>query len=213
MTVVGIVGRVKHAQLKEENSQVLPMGYLAYRERPNRHIAVVVKTTLPPETLVSAARQQVAAIDPVLPIYDVRTLAAMRAENIAPDRMNLTLLGGAAVIALALAVVGIYGVLAFAVAQRRREIGIRLALGAQRGNVMSLILGQGMRLVSIGTVLGLVGAVGFGRILASLHYRVEATDLLTFTVVPAILTGAAAFACALPARRASRLDPVELLRT
>ena len=213
MTVVGIVGRVKHAQLREENSQVLPMGYLAYRERPNRHIAVVVKTTLPPETLVSAARQHVAAIDPPLPIYDVRTLAAMRADSMAPERMNLMLLGVAAVIALALAVVGIYGVLAFAVAQRQREIGIRLALGAQRGNVMSLILGQGMRLVLIGTVLGLVGAVGFGRILASLLYQVEATDLLTFTIVPAILFGAAAFACALPARRAARLDPVELLRT
>jgi putative ABC transport system permease protein len=213
LTVVGVVGRVKHETLREENSKVLPMAYLPYRERPNRHIAVVLKTTLRPETLLTASREQVAAIDPGLPVYDARTLAEMRRDNIAPERMNLTLLGLTAAIALALAVIGIYGVVAFAVAQRQREIGIRLALGAQRGNVMGLILGQGMRLVLIGTVLGLVGAFGFSRVLAGLLYQVTPTDLLTFTIVPLILMGAAAFACVLPARRAAHFDPVELLRS
>lgn len=213
MTVVGVAGRVKQEKLREENAKVLPMAYLPFRERPNRHIVVVVKTTHSPETLVTASRKQVAAIDPGLPIYDVRTLAAMRAANIAPERINMTLLGVAAVIALVLAVIGIYGVVAFGVARRQREIGIRMAMGARRGNVMGLILSQGMKLVLIGIGVGLVGAFGLSRVLAGLLYQVETTDLLTVTLVPAFLVGAAALACALPACRAARLDPVELLRS
>jgi ABC-type antimicrobial peptide transport system permease subunit len=212
MTVVGVVGRVKQEKLREDNAKVLPMGYLAYRERPNRHVAIVVKTTLPPETLARASREQLAAIDPSLPIYEVQTLTQMRDANIAPDRLNMTLLSAAALIALALAVVGIYGVVAFSVAQRQREIGVRMALGAQRCDVLNLILSHGMRLVVIGTVLGLVGAFGFGRVLASLLFQVSPTDPATLIIVPSVLIGAAALACALPARRAARQDPMELLR-
>jgi len=212
LTVVGMVGRVKHEQLGEDSAKVLPMGYLAYRERPNRHLAVVVKTALPPETLVTASREQVAAIDPGLPIYDVRTLTAMREENVAPERLNLTLLGVAALLASVLAVVGISGVVAFSVAQRQREIGVRLALGAQRRQVVNLVLGQGMKPVLIGTALGLAGAVGFGRVLGNLLYQVSPTDLLTFAVIPVALGGAAVLACAVPAFRAARIDPLEALR-
>jgi len=213
LTVVGVVGRVKHEKLREENAKVLPMGYLAYRERPNRHIAVVVKTTLPPETLVSACRERVAAVDPTLPIYDVRTLEEMREGTIAPERMSLTLLGLAAGVALALAIVGIYGVVAFAVAQREREIGIRLALGAQRGTVMSLILFRGMKLVLFGTVAGLAGAFGFSRLLASLLFQVGPTDLPTLALASLVLVSAAAIACVLPACRAAGLDPMVALRS
>jgi putative ABC transport system permease protein len=213
MTVVGVVGRVKHEKLREDSAKVLPMVYLPYRERPNRHIAVVAKTTLPPEVFARASREQLAAVDPTLPIYEVQTLSQMRDANIAPERLNMTLLGATALIALALAIVGIYGVVAFSVAQRQREIGVRMALGAQRRNVLALILGHGMKLVLIGTGLGLVGAFGFSRVLATLLFQVSATDLPTLIVVPAILISAAALACALPARRAAKLDPVELLRS
>jgi putative ABC transport system permease protein len=212
MTVVGVVGRVKQEKLREDNSKVLPMGYLAYSERPNRHIAVVVKTTLTPETLAHASRNQLGAIDPILPIYEVQTLTQMRDANIAPDQLNMTLLGMAALIAMALAVVGIYGVVAFSVAQRQREIGVRMALGAQRRDVVNLILSHGMKLVLIGTVLGLVVAFGFGRVLANLLFQVSATDPVTLAIVPTILIGAAALACAIPARRVSRQDPMALLR-
>ncbi len=212
MTVVGVVGRVKQQKLREDNAKVLPMGYLPYRERPNRHIAVVVRTSLSAEAVARASREQLAAIDPTLPIYELQTLAQMRDANIAPDRLNMALLSAIALIALALAVVGIYGVVAFSVAQRQREIGVRMALGAQRRDVLMLILGHGMKLVMIGTGLGLLGAVGFGRVLARLLFQVRPADFATLTIVSSILTGAAALACVLPARRAARQEPLELLR-
>ncbi|HTH47053.1 MAG TPA: ABC transporter permease [Candidatus Limnocylindria bacterium] len=213
MTVVGIVGRVKQEKLREDNAKVLPMGYLAYRERPNRHVAVVAKTTLSLDAFAHAVREQMAAVDPTIPIYELQTLTQMRDANIAPERLNMTLLGTAALIALALALIGIYGVVAFTVAQRQREIGVRMALGAQRRDVLGLVFGHGLKLVVIGTGLGLVGAIGFGRVLTSLLFQVKATDAPTLLGVPAILMGAALLACALPARRAAKLDPVELLRT
>ncbi|MCW5558258.1 MAG: ABC transporter permease [Verrucomicrobiae bacterium] len=212
MTVVGIVGRVKHEKLKEENAKVLPMGYLAYRERPNKHIAVVIKTVLPTETLAQAARQEVTTMDAGLPIYEVLTFAEIRENNLAPDRLNLALLGTAAVIALVLAVIGIYGVVAFSIAQRRREMGVRMALGARRVDVVNLVLSQGLKLVLLGTVLGLAGALGLSRLLASFLFQVDPTDLVTFAVVPAALLGAAALACTFPALRAARVDPMVALR-
>ena len=213
MTVVGIVGRVKQEKLREDNAKVLPLGYLPYRERPNRHIAVVAKTTLSLDSFTRAAREQLVAVDPTIPLYQPQTLSQMRDANIAPERLNLTLLGSAALIALALALIGIYGVVAFTVAQRQREIGVRMALGAQRRDVLGLVLGHGLKLVVIGTGLGLVGAFGFGRVLTSLLFQVDATDAPTLIGVPTVLLGAALLACALPARRAAKLDPVELLRT
>jgi predicted lysophospholipase L1 biosynthesis ABC-type transport system permease subunit len=213
MTVVGIVGRVKHGRLREDSAKVLPMVYLPYRERPNRHIAMVAKTTLPPEAFARISRVQLAAIDPTLPIYQVQTLSEMRDANIAPERLNMTLLGSAALIAMTLSIIGIYGVVAFSVGQRQREIGVRMSLGAQRIDVVGLILGHGMKLVLIGTVLGLVGAIGFGRVLANLLFQVSATDLRTLLFVLGILIASAFLACALPARRAAKFHPVELLRS
>jgi putative ABC transport system permease protein len=213
MTVVGIVRRVKQEKLREDSAKVLPLVYLPYRERPNRHIAVVAKTTLPPSAFANASREQLAAVDPTLPIYEVQTLSQMRDANIAPERLNMTLLGTAALFALVLAVVGVNGVVAFMVAQRQREIGVRMALGAQRRDVLGLVLGHGMKLVLIGTAVGLVGAFGFGRVLANLLFQVGSADLPTLTVVPAILIVAAALACILPARRASKIDPVDQLRS
>jgi ABC-type antimicrobial peptide transport system permease subunit len=212
MTVVGVVGRVKQQKLSEDAATTLPMGYLPYRERPNRYIAVVAKTTLPLDVFARASREHLAAIDPTLPIYQVQTLGQLRKANIASDWLNMMLLCTAAIIALALAVVGIYGVIAFSVTERHREIGIRMALGGLRRDVFKLVLSQGMKLVLIGVVLGLVGAFGFGRVLAYFLFQVRPTDWPTLALVPAILSGAATVACALPAFRAAKVDPMAALR-
>jgi ABC-type antimicrobial peptide transport system permease subunit len=115
-------------------------------------------------------------------------------------------------VALALAVIGLYGVLAYAVTQRQREIGVRMALGAQRRDVLSLVVGHGMRLVLVGICIGLAAALGFSRVLQTLLFGVEPSDPLTFSVIPLLLAAVALFACWLPARRAARVDPIEALR-
>ena len=175
-------------------------------------MAVVMKTTLAPETLITAAREQVRALDPEQPIYDLRTLAEMRDRSIAPQRLNLTLLGIFAGIGLALALIGLYGVLAYAVAQRRREIGVRMALGAQRADVLQLVVGHGMRLVLAGLVIGLIGALALTRLLRALLFGVGPTDPVTFAATPLLLALTALLACWLPAARASKVDPMEALR-
>jgi ABC-type antimicrobial peptide transport system permease subunit len=136
----------------------------------------------------------------------------MRADNIAPERLNLTLLGIFATVALALAVVGLYGVLAYAVTQRQREIGVRMALGAQRHDVLGLVIGQGMRLAVIGIVIGLLGSFALTRVLQNLLYEVKPSDPLTFTAVTSLLCLVVLFACWFPARRAARVHPMEALR-
>jgi len=157
-------------------------------------------------------RQQLRALDAELPIYDVRTMEAMRADNIAPERLNLTLLGIFAAVALVLAVIGLYGVLAYAVTQLRREIGVRMALGAQRWDVLRIVVEQGIRLAVIGVFIGLAGAFAVTRVLQNLLYEVKPSDPLTFVAVPAMLGLVVLLACYLPARSASKTDPMEALR-
>jgi len=152
------------------------------------------------------------ALDPEQPIYDVRTLAEMRDNSIAPQRLNLTLLAVFAGVALALAVIGLYGVLAYAVAQRQREIGVRMALGAQRRDVLGLLVGHGMRLTGIGVILGLAGALALTRVLKSLLFEIKPFDPVTFLMVTAVLAGVALLACWIPARRAAKVDPIGALR-
>jgi len=139
-------------------------------------------------------------------------MSSLRAENIAPERLHLTLLGIFAAVALALAVIGLYGVLAYAVAQRQREIGVRMALGAQRRDVLGLVIGQGMKLALAGVALGLLGSFALTRVLRSFLYEVEPGDPLTSAAVTLLLCGVVLFACWLPARRAANVDPMEALR-
>ncbi|MCI0533973.1 MAG: ABC transporter permease [Verrucomicrobiales bacterium] len=210
LTVVGVVSRVKLKGLDEQGGFV--QAYLPLWQWGGTERVVVMKTTLAPETLGSAVRQQMKSLDPELPIYNLRTLATVRHDSLAPQRLNLSLLGLFAGAALTLAVIGLYGVLAYAVAQRRREIGIRMALGAQRGDVLALVIRHGARLTLIGVVLGLAGAFSLTRLLTRLLYEVKPTDPLTLLVTPLLLMSVALFACWLPARRAAKVDPMVALR-
>jgi len=210
LTIIGVVKRVREERLSEWEGQV--QGYFSFLQRPDGGMAVVVKAALPPETLLSAVRQQLGALDPELPLYEVRTMAAMRSDNIAPERLNLTLLGIFAAIALALAVIGLYGVLAYAVTQRQREIGVRMALGAQRRDVLGLVIGQGMKLALIGVAIGLLGSFALTRVLQNLLFEVKPSDPLTFAAVTSLLCLVVLLACWLPARRAARVHPMQALR-
>ena len=210
LTVVGVVGRVKLNQLNERGGFV--QAYLPFLQGASGSMAVVMKTTLDPKTLIAAARQQLKALDPDQPVYDTRALTELRDSSIAPQRLNFALLSVFAAVALALAVIGLYGVLAYAVAQRQREIGVRMALGAQRRDVLGLVVGHGMRLTMIGVILGLTGAFALTRVLEGLLFETKPFDPATFLSVTAILVGVALLACWIPARRAARVQPMAALR-
>jgi putative ABC transport system permease protein len=151
-------------------------------------------------------------VDPNQPLHNVMTMEQRLANITTSRRLNTALLGSFAGVALLLAVVGIYGVMSYAVTQRRREIGVRMALGAQKSDVMGLIIHSGLRLTLLGVAIGLAGAFALTRYLSSLLYSVNATDPLTFLTVALALVGVALFACWLPARRAAKVDPMEALR-
>ncbi|HKS37728.1 MAG TPA: FtsX-like permease family protein, partial [Verrucomicrobiae bacterium] len=151
-------------------------------------------------------------LDGDLPLENVRTLTQLVTASVAQQRLSVQLLGGFAGAALLLSALGLYGVLAYTVTQRTREIGIRLALGAQPRDVLGLVIGQGMRLALAGLALGLAGALALTRVLERLLYEIKPTDPLTFAAVTLTLLGVALLACWLPARRAAKVDPMEALR-
>ena len=186
--------------------------YFPICQQPLRGMAVVVKTTTEPAAMLATMRQQVSQLDPALPIFGIHTMREIRNNNFAPERLNLGLLGGFAALALILAIIGLYGLLAFTVTQRQREIGIRMALGAQRFDVLNLVVGQGMRLILAGVVIGLLGSFALTRVLASVLFKVEPTDPITFLTVTFSLCVVALLACYIPARRATKVDPMVGLR-
>ena len=210
VTIVGVVGRVKENRLSDQGGMV--QAYFPIYQQPVRGMAVVVKTTTEPAAMLTTMGQQVSQLDPALPIFGIQTMREIRNNNVAPERLNLGLLGGFAVLALILAIIGLYGLLAFTVTQRQREIGIRMALGAQPFDVLNLVVGQGMRLILAGVVIGLLGSFALTRVLASVLFKVEPTDPLTFVTVTFSLCVVALLACYIPARRATKVDPMVALR-
>jgi putative ABC transport system permease protein len=210
ITIVGIVGDVKHRGL---NVEAQPELYGAHGQAAYRTMNLVARTTSSdPSSVASAIRREVAELDKGLPLYNTRTMERVVAESIAQQRLASLMLGILAALALTLASVGIFGVLAYIVTQRTHEIGIRMALGAQRTDILRLIIGQGMTLTLIGIALGLAGAFALTRVMTNLLYGVGVTDPLVFAGVPLLLAGIALLACYLPARRALRVDPLIALR-
>ena len=207
--VVGVVGDVRFHTIDS-----LPEAdvYLPYYQSPSARLMVYVRTSGDPTSLAAAARRTIHDLAPDLPVYDVRTLASRVADATAQMRFSAWLLALFAAAALALAMVGIYGVMSFSIAQRRREIGIRVALGAARRDVVRLVVGQGVALAAAGALVGLAGAAATTRVLQSLLFDVGTTDPLTFVMVTALLLAAAIIATWLPARRAASVPPVEVLR-
>ena len=188
-----------------------PSGSFASLLHPNS-MSLVIRSTGIPMVLIPSIRRIVAGLDPDVPVADVITLEAAIAEQVAAPGFYLALLAGFAVIALILAVVGIYGVVSYAISMRTREIGIRLALGAGRQVPFRLVVGQGLRLALLGALIGTVGALGLTRYLRTLLYGIGPTDLITFAITPALLVVVAVVACYVPARRATRIDPMVALR-
>jgi putative ABC transport system permease protein len=205
LTIVGIVRGIRHRGLDTDPE---PEYYIPVAQRAERSMILAVRSAQDPRNLTSALRREIQSIDPDQPIANVRTLEAVTADSVAPRRMSVVLLGVFAVIALVLAAVGIYGVISYLVLQRTHEIGVRMALGAQRGDVLRLVVGQALKLVGIGTAIGLVLAFFSTRALAALLYNVGASDPATFTIVTVVLTTIAFLASYIPALRATRADPM-----
>jgi putative ABC transport system permease protein len=208
--IVGIVGDVRRKGLDRD---VQPEMYVSFVQSPERRMNLVMRTeTRDASEFIPTARAQVKAFDPKQIIWRVQTLEELLGNSVAPRRFNMMLLGIFAGVALVLAAVGLYGVMSYSVSWRIHEIGIRMALGAQRADVLGLVVRQGMTMTLIGLALGLVGAFSLSRVLRSLLYGVSPTDPLTFAGVSIVLLGVALLACFIPARRATRVDPIVALR-
>ena len=173
---------------------------------------LAVQTSITPETLTNAIREQVRALDPDQPITSVKTVDELLDRTLSETKFTLLLFGLFAALALVLAAIGIYGVMATAVTQRTHEIGLRMALGAQKHDVLRLIIGQGMTPVIVGIAAGLLSAFALTRLMSTLLFGVSATDPITLAVITLLLAAVALLACYLPARRAAKVDPLVALR-
>jgi len=208
MEVVGVIKDVKH----ELNIPVEPEYYLPHAQDSWNAMVLVARTVVDPASLSAALRQQVWAIDKDQPVFDVKTMQEVRSTSVAIYSFSSVMLAIFAGIALVLAAIGIYGVMAFAVTQRTQEIGIRMALGARTADVLKLVVKHGMKLALLGIVSGLAGSWALTRFIEKLLVGVQPTDLLTFSLVSLSLLVAAFVACYLPARRATKVDPLVALR-
>ncbi len=209
LTIVGIVGNIKTKGIDQPDE---PHLYLPILQNPGYAMAVYVRTNGNPAGLTNALREQVQAVDPNLPLFGERTMDDLVSASLAQRRFAMQVVGLFGVLALFLAAIGIYGVMAYSVTQRTREIGIRLALGASTRSILSWLLRQGMRLTLVGVAVGLVGAFALTRSLRSLLFGIAPTDVATYIVLTILLAIVSLLACYIPARRATKVDPLVALR-
>jgi putative ABC transport system permease protein len=212
MTIVGVAGDVKKFALSDLPG---PEMYVPYKQKPYPSIltmSFVLRTSLDSAGLANELQQAVKSVDPELPVANVAPMAELVSRSMSAQRLSASVLGAFSAVALILAVVGIYGVISYMVNDRNHEIGVRIALGAQKGDVLRLVFSQAARLVAAGLALGLVAALSLTRMLTSFVFGIKAIDPLTFTVAPVALLMAASLAIYIPARRASGIDPLDTLR-
>ncbi|MEK6408920.1 MAG: ABC transporter permease [Acidobacteriota bacterium] len=215
--IVGVVAHVRHYGIDQVKQFGLgqegrEQAYFPYLQRPSNRMYLAIKTTTDPLSLASAVRGEVLSLDPEQPVYDVKSMDQLVTTSLAERQLNMVLFVAFSAIALILASVGIYGVMSYSVTQRTHEIGIRMALGAGQRNVLGLVVRQGMTLALTGVAFGVAGALALTRLMSSLLFGVSATDPVTFAAISLLLTGVALAACFIPARRATRVDPMVALR-
>jgi predicted permease len=208
-TIVGVVGDIKSDGF---DAPTAPHIYLPVRQSPGYSSVVFLRSAGNPETLGESIRHEVQSIDPNIPVFSVRTMDQIISRSMAERRFALQLLGIFAGVALLLAAIGIYGVMAYSFSQRTHEIGIRIALGAQRMDIFRMAVGEGMQLVAIGLAIGLMGAAALTRSVRTMLFDVSPADPITFGAISATLAAVAFLACYVPARRATRVDPLVALR-
>ena len=214
LTVIGIVKNHQPVDLTlpYQPAAFLPVAQMARKEFTLYAQTLMLRTAQDPATLVSAVRQRLSELDPTQPIMRIATMDSRIADSLKPQRFNTALMGLFAALALTLAVIGLYGVLAYTVMQRTHEIGIRLVLGAQSSNIIAMVMRQGLSLTLLGLTLGLIGAAALSRLLNRLLHEVSTTDATTFVAIALLLLFVALLACWLPARRAAKFDPLIALR-
>jgi predicted permease len=213
-TIVGVVGHVKHYGLDFEGREQIyfPHAQPLFDTFSPRDMTLAVRTSLDPASVTSAIREQVFAIDKDLPLYNIATMDQLVSTSVAQPRLNLSLLAAFAMLALVLAAVGVYGVMAYSVTQRTHEFGIRMAMGAAPANVLKQVFLEGGRLAALGLAFGLFAALALTRLMASLLFGVKPSDPATLGAAAALLAFVALAASYIPARRAIRVDPVVALR-
>ena len=209
VTVIGVIANARTESLADAN---VPQIYLSMYQTKPRELAIFLRGQLDPGSIPAEVREQVQSVNPELPVYRAQTLADALTASLAERRFLMEMVASFAVTALLLAALGIYGVISYIVSERTRDIGIRLALGAQRENILEMVLRQGLGLAISGAAVGLVGALIGSHLMAGLLYGVRPTDPLTFVGVTLLLTVVALAACYIPARRAMRINPLVALR-
>ena len=213
LTVVGVVPNILQNLPNQNNTRELTgLIYVPYRQKPMRDMSLMARTSVPPNSLGTAFRKEVAAIDEDMPIYNMRSLEERLDLNNWPQKVFGSLFAIFAIIALLLASVGLYAMIAHSVSQRTQEIGLRMALGASAPTILQMIFVQGMRQLAIGLVVGVAAAIGLTRVLAGMLINVSPRDPATFAIVAIVLAAAAVLGCLIPAQRAMRVDPVVALR-
>jgi len=209
LTIVAVAGDVKNTGLDAEPKLAT---YEPHAQRPRGTMDILIRTSVDPMSLADAVRSEIRAADKDAPVYSVGTMEKRIQASVAPRRFNMALLAVFALVALVLAAIGVYGLISYTVTERTREIGIRMALGAQSSDVLKMVIKQGLLLATAGVVSGLVASLFLTRLMTSLLFGVSATDTATFALISTLLIGVALLACAVPAHRATKIDPMVALR-